>query len=285
MTDAAAEICCDAERVEAFSADGFTVLAEPVVSDPALYISRIEAVLAGEYDLETPPLKVPKRGQILAARGLVREKRPQTLHIINIHQSDAAFRRLALSENIGRMVCALMRWPSARLAEDQVWVKPPGAGPLTYHRDTTYFDFVPKQVCTVWLTFDELYDQAVGPLEYCAGSHRWGTSSRRGSANKFFDADYRGMMLQCARDETGSDEVRLHVVQAPAGGGSVHDGSTWHGSSANTTEDTWRRGIGFHYIHGEATFQEGPIGRLWAPHRTEGSLTLPDERFPVVARV
>jgi hypothetical protein len=31
----------------------------------------------------------------------------------------------------------------ARVANDQVWAKPPGAAPITFHRDSTYFDFEP----------------------------------------------------------------------------------------------------------------------------------------------
>lgn len=57
------------------------------------------------------------------------------------------------------------RWSQgARLAQDQVWAKPPGAGPLVFHRDSTYFDFNPADVTTVWLALDDMVPE-LGPLE------------------------------------------------------------------------------------------------------------------------
>ena len=46
----------------------------------------------------------------------------------------------------------------------QVWAKPPGASPLTFHRDSAYFDFVPSDVITVWLALDDMLPE-LGPLE------------------------------------------------------------------------------------------------------------------------
>ncbi|KAJ1619645.1 hypothetical protein T492DRAFT_889997 [Pavlovales sp. CCMP2436] len=46
-------------------------------------------------------------------------------------QLDAVLRALATSAHIGQLVASLAGWRGARLVQDQVWYKPPGAGPLT----------------------------------------------------------------------------------------------------------------------------------------------------------
>ena len=107
----------------------------------------------------------------------------RTLQIINVWKSDGAFAALVTSPTLGRMVAQLAGWPAgARVANDQVraspppagdlggdlgghlgddlgdvtaasprqvWAKPPGGAPLTFHRDGPYFDFVPSDVVTV----------------------------------------------------------------------------------------------------------------------------------------
>ena len=334
----------------------------------------------------------------------------QTIHFINSHRCAKAVRELAVDPGIGRAVCELMQWPGCRFAEDQLWLKPAGAGALSFHRDTPYFDFVPKEVATVWLPLDDLCGEAgraLGPLEYCDGSHRW-SDARRGSASAFFHKkkqtpqqtnaqsptrkhqpltkgrsttvdqrrgiaadslegtaaetetaldqtdemmkhntncssihvpEYRRLLYDAARRErellrgecndkddgsngetklteqpetaqqeppgspnmhrslteerrppnstdandttpagiknqnnnTRNDSQHQHlhitVVEVPAGGASIHNGKTWHGSGANCSGETAagprpRRGIGMHYIRSDAVYAE-EIGPLW----------------------
>ena len=87
-------------------------------------------------------------------------------------------------------------WSSgARVAQDQIWAKPPGASPLVFHRDSPYFDFVPDDVITVWIALDDMTCDDLGPLEYVAGSHRWQSQAgRQGSANLFFQAERRHLL-------------------------------------------------------------------------------------------
>ena len=56
----------------------------------------------------------------------------------------------------------------ARLVQDQVWVKPSGAPPLAYHRDSPYFMFDPMDVATVWIALDDMYHD-IGPIRYVQG--------------------------------------------------------------------------------------------------------------------
>jgi len=51
------------------------------------------------------------------------------MQVINIWKASREFAKVILSERLGRLVSTLAGWPhGSRLAQDQVWVKPPGAG-------------------------------------------------------------------------------------------------------------------------------------------------------------
>ena len=82
------------------------------------------------------------------------------------------------------MLCVGEGWWASRAP------KPPGAAPITFHRDSAYFDFDPPEVTTVWVALDDM-SREVGPLEYVVGSHLWG-DGRIGSAHQFFDGKKHG---------------------------------------------------------------------------------------------
>jgi hypothetical protein len=48
------------------------------------------------------------------------------------------------SPSLARLVAQLGGWRGARVANDQIWAKPPGAAPITFHRDSTYH---PPHLC------------------------------------------------------------------------------------------------------------------------------------------
>lgn len=342
---------------DSFQNDGFLCFPQAALTDDGLRAARqhLEMVFQGAYDLSAPPTKplkvvdpsfhfpqiTAKRDRDGAAEAQddaapelppvqnpKKKKEPQsnskkrisTLQIINIWHCDSFFRDLTTSPTLGELVASVCGWRKrgCRLAQDQVWVKPPGAGPLSFHRDTTYFDFVPKEVATVWFTFDSVMtgdaeaagDTAeIGPLEYCRGSHLWGYA-RRGSVNQFFDPDYHCMLRDAAQRELATIQERLASaesgvdtmsadeavrwssasamelikVAAHAGGFSIHNGNTWHGSSGNKSQSRYRRGIGIHYIPGDALFNLSDLGTLWKPYVEGNSVVPPEKWFPWVFR-
>eukprot|EP00592_Proboscia_alata_P015227 CAMPEP_0194397666 /NCGR_PEP_ID=MMETSP0174-20130528/125670_1 /TAXON_ID=216777 /ORGANISM="Proboscia alata, Strain PI-D3" /LENGTH=118 /DNA_ID=CAMNT_0039193867 /DNA_START=530 /DNA_END=883 /DNA_ORIENTATION=- len=91
----------------------------------------------------------PKRRRNVTRKKKNRNKnKPGVLQLINIHKSDTCFRTLATSPILGELVAKLAGWDTpefggARLAQDQVWMKPPHCPPLMYHRDSPYFMFDP----------------------------------------------------------------------------------------------------------------------------------------------
>ena len=262
---------------------------------------RLEDVLRGRYDRETPPDKTPaliidskkngrrKLGPLGFSGGKTKHNR--VLQIINIHKCDNEFHKLATHKAIGEMVAKLAGWKyGARLAQDQVWAKPPGSQPLVFHRDSPYFMFTPDDVITVWIALDDM-DKELGPLEYVRGSHRWG-DGRVGSSSSFFQSDTRNLLYSAAARE-GIEESSLEfisMVGLSAGGLSIHHGKTWHGSGKNESNQRPRRGLGLHFVPAEVKFikEDAKKSKLWRKYVTmEGekdtlTVDVPHDDFPLV---
>eukprot|EP00316_Scyphosphaera_apsteinii_P001697 CAMPEP_0119302698 /NCGR_PEP_ID=MMETSP1333-20130426/4252_1 /TAXON_ID=418940 /ORGANISM="Scyphosphaera apsteinii, Strain RCC1455" /LENGTH=294 /DNA_ID=CAMNT_0007305137 /DNA_START=102 /DNA_END=986 /DNA_ORIENTATION=+ len=283
--------CADfSEPTGSFEADGFVLLKRLVSPEFAtLLANSLERVLRADYDTDVPPDKrprVPKGDGILGFSGERRGVR--TLQLINVWKSSSTFAQISRSPALGELVARLAGWQcGARLAQDQVWAKPPGAPPLVFHRDSPYFDFEPSDVVTVWVAIDRMQPE-LGPLEYVRGSHRWG-DGRLGSAAQFFDSDPHALLRSAAKregiDEASLDQLIISMEGMPAGGCSIHNGRTWHGSGPNASASAPRRGLGIHYVPASATFASGiELGKLWAPLRQPGSDKLPEAELPVVWR-
>jgi hypothetical protein len=291
-----------------FEADGFVVFPSVLrPSDVELLNRRLDDVLQGNSDRGREPDKImPKdhaargvsargaKGGLSSERGKPRSHSvvspSKVIQIINIHKADSVFRRLACDAALGRVVAQLAGWESvgARLAQDQVWAKPPGAPPLVFHRDSPYFMFEPPDVVTVWVALDDM-DRAVGPLEYVRSSHRWG-EGRVGTANQFFQADYR-TLLESAAARQGVHRVEVvSMAGLPRGSLSIHNGRTWHGSGRNQTSDRPRRGLGLHFVPANVRFtKEASKSRLWRSFvigREEDpeKIELSEEDFPLAWR-
>lgn len=296
------EMCADDDPVklpqmppstEEFEAEGYVTLGNLV--SPA-YCSqlnaRLERVLRGEFDTGLPPDKVPpfkaeervKPGKTAPPLGGPSKR---TLQCVNIWKADRTFAALVKSPTLGRMVAELAGWPSgARVANDQVWAKPPGGAPLTFHRDSPYLDFVPNDVVTVWIALDDMDDE-LGPLEYCVRSHLWG-DGRVGTASQFFDVGDRfALLYDAARREGIKDpeaSLRIERLSVKMGGCGIHNGRLWHGSGKNASANRPRRGLGIHYVPAEARFRDASANTTLA-HRDrapDGSNELPTKSFPIV---
>ena len=290
MAASSSDPCHDCtEPVGEYELAGFVRIEQLVPQATAAHLAeRLERVLRGEYDTGVPPDKRPKVPNGPGALGFSGERRGvRTVQMINVWKADAAFAALVRSPTLGRLVAQTAGWPSgARVAQDQVWAKPPGAPPLVFHRDSPYFDFAPADVVTVWVALDEMAPE-LGPLEYVRGSHLWG-DGRSGSASSFFDPDQRALLRSAAQREglehsdLAIDSLIVSMAHMPAGGASMHDGRTWHGSGPNSSAASPRRGLGIHFVPACATFTPGAeLGKLWAPLKQAGTDALPNDLLPV----
>ena len=221
----------------------------------------------------------------------------KVIQVINVHKADRLYRQLARSPVLGRVVAQLAGWTmGARLAQDQVWAKPPAAAPLAFHRDSPYFMFAPDDVVTVWLALDDMNEE-LGPLQYVKGSHLWG-DGRVGVATQFFQSDGGVALLKSAAKRAEVPQQvsleNLEIVSMdglPAGALSIHNGRTWHGSGKNNSKVRPRRGLGLHFVPANVRFTaDAHHSRLWRPYvenvLAEGgdpsTVELPLRDFPIV---
>lgn len=289
-----------------FQNDGFVVFHHALDSAFVTTLqTRLEEVLRGQFNRSTPPDKIPKFLLNATQSKKKGKKKPaplgydgnsqstKVLQIINIHKCDNDFRELAISPEIGRMVAELAGWEhGARLAQDQVWAKPPFAPPLVFHRDSPYFMFSPSDVVTVWVALDTMDDE-LGPLEYVKGSHKWG-DGRVGSASAFFQSESKNLLYSAAKMEGIEDpESTLEIVSMAglkAGGLSIHHGKCWHGSGKNRSKDRPRRGVGLHFVPAEvrwtADARKSKLWNAYVPDDLEDNdlpnIALSEEDFPLV---
>lgn len=105
-------------------------------------------------------------------------------------------------------------------------------------------------------------DKELGPLEYVCGSHVWG-DGRIGSTSQFFGSD--NSLLRSAAERAGVQEWKTVSMEGLAAGGlSIHDGRTWHGSGKNCSHSKPRRGLGLHFVPNEVRWtKEASFSRLW----------------------
>lgn len=290
-----------------FETDGFAVFRCVLTKDLVdLLNDRLEQVLRGHFDRGQCPDKMPKILQPLRSKDSNGSQGPtgkatpplgftgntqkaKVIQVINIHKSDEHFRRLACHSRLGKVVAELAGWSSTRLAQDQIWAKPPGAPPLSFHRDSPYFMFEPSDVVTVWIALDDM-DQEIGPLEYVKGSHMWG-DGRVGSSQQFFQPEGGRCLLESAAQAHGVtiDEIDSRIISMaglPAGSISIHNGRTWHGSGKNCSKNRPRRGLGLHYVPGHVKFTDAARkSRLWRPYverASSNNMTVPEDDFPLV---
>ena len=290
--------------VDAFHRDGFVVFPHVASAQAVSALNdRLEDVLRGRFDTGRKPDKTPKllKGEKPVSSEIYSVKKNvgplgfsgnlqnvKVLQIINIHKADSLFRKLETCEQLGKIVAELAGWKQgSRLAQDQVWAKPPGAPPLVFHRDSPYFMFEPSDVVTVWFALDDM-DPEVGPLEYVRTSHLWG-DGRVGSASQFFQSNVK-RLLQSAVEREGLDIESLEVVSMAglkAGGLSIHHGKIWHGSGKNSSKNRPRRGLGLHFVPADVRFTaEALHSRLWKSYVENSGdpsqIELPCNDFPIV---
>lgn len=106
----------------------------------------------------------------------------------NVWKSDRLVASIVLKESLGKLVCNVMGWSSARIAQDDLIWKPPcsvdaslddSSSVVGFHQDATYISnqFEPRDnnSVTVWMALDDA-DEETGCVQYVPGSHLWSVS-------------------------------------------------------------------------------------------------------------
>ncbi len=256
--------------IQRFRRDGFLVverLIEPAAA--ARLAARFGPLFRGAFETGLCPDEWNWREG--------RDAEDLTRQICNAWKSDRDVARAVLHPRVGLWCARLSGWPGARINQDNVLWKPPGARPLAFHQDDSYQQWVvPPELCTCWIALDAT-SAAGGTIEYVVGSHRWslGPPAARFHAPNDYE---REMHEAAARAGVVPEVVRVEV---PAGGGVFHHGRTFHGSGINRTEAP-RRALVSHCMSSEARYHPTNVGTVYGRYKRAGSTEMDESFFPVL---
>ena len=83
------------------------------------------------------------------------------------------FRDFVYESPASRLAAQLLRSKHVNFFYDQLFVKPAGCHiPTPWHHDVTFWPVEGLQLCSIWITFDEVSRESSG-LEFVRGSHEW----------------------------------------------------------------------------------------------------------------
>eukprot|EP00941_MAST-03F_sp_MAST-3F-sp1_P001859 g1859.t1 len=272
--------------VSSFKRDGFVQLPNPILSIETVekLKSRFAPVFRGEFDTSLFPDEWHWREGI--------SKDTATREICNAWKSDRCIASTVLCKELGELGCALMGWSSARVGQDDIIWKPPGAGPVGHHIDGTYISnhFVPLEnnSITVWIALDDA-DESTGVVEYVPGSHKWEKSNNLtiGGFHGDVGNDHRAPSKNAAKSANISNYEVISCV-VPKGHCVIHSQDVWHGSGPNKSEKRIRRALVVHLIRGDVQFNDREVllgesqaaGYIYGRYKLIGSTELKDEFFP-----
>ena len=237
---------------------------------------RFERLFRGDFETGTAPDEVNwQEGRSDPA--LARQ-------ICNGWKADRLIAAVVLDAGLGEAVAGLAGWPGARIVQDNVIWKPPGARSLGFHRDNAYLSwYTPTEMFSCWIALDDT-TAAGGTMELARGSHRWPTGSD--TMGEFHaPEDYRATVRAAA--SAAGVELDIAAVEVAAGGGSFHHGWTWHGSGPNRSGHH-RRSLVLHCASSEARFDRAGFGEGNGPIYSRYARLTDDEmdenHFPILWR-
>jgi hypothetical protein len=258
-------------HVDAFNRDGFVAvenLLTAAETDAAR--ARFEPLFSGKFETGLYPDEWNWR--------MGRDQEDLTRQICNGWKSDLTIASIVLRGDIGETCARLRGWPGARIGQDNVIWKPPGAKPLGFHQDDSYNEWiVPGEMCTCWITLDDTKAYQ-GTIEYVRGSHKWPIAP---PIKQFHAPDDPLHDLRGAAEAAGVKDYEIVPIEIPAGSCVIHHGRTWHGSRDNKGENP-RRSVIAHCISSAATFHPHKISYIYSRYKKVGSTEMDESFFPVL---
>ena len=261
-----------------FDADGFAAAPGPLLAGDRIsgLRQRFRRLFRGDFETGIAPDEVNWQHG--------RSDPTLTRQICNGWKADRLIARTVLDAGVGEVLARLAGWPGARLVQDNVLWKPPGAASVGFHRDNAYLAwYTPRQMCSCWIALDDT-TLAGGTLEVARGSHRW-PAGREPSGEFHAPEDYRAAVSAAAT--AAGAALDIVAVEVPAGGGAFHHGWAWHGSGPNRSA-AHRRALVVHCASSEARFNRAGFGTGNGPVYTRYARLADDEMdenyFPVLWR-
>jgi len=186
-------------------------------------------------------------------------------------------RSIVLSEAIGKACAELRGWSGARINQDNVIWKPPGARSLGFHQDDSFQNWIdPPEMMTCWITLDDTLAEQ-GTIEYVKGSHNWPVSP---PIEKFHAPKDPQFDLREAARRIGA-KLDIVPIVVPAGTAVFHHGRTWHGSNANAGSVD-RRSIVSHCMASCASFSDTNNSPIYSRYKLCGSNLMDESFFPIL---
>lgn len=199
------------EQIEFFRENGFIKLSQAL--PPDLLQHYKQEITRKVHELNTQHLPLEKRSTYDKA----------FLQIMNLWTRSEVVREFVFGKRLARIATELMGCRGVRIYHDQALYKEAGGGITPWHADQYYWPVSNANMVTAWIPLQDT-PLAMGPLAFCAGSHR----------------------LDYGRDLEISDESEEALQRALAGfqldegsfalgDVSFHAGWTFHRAGANTT--------------------------------------------------
>ena len=261
------------EDIKKFKTDGYLIIENFIDSHFVAKIkARFNPIFKGRFETGIEPDEWNwKEG---------RDDNDLTRQICNAWKSDKIIKTIVCNPKIGEFCSILMKWSGARIVQDNLLWKNPGARSLGYHQDAAYDDWlIPQTMATCWISLDKTTKDS-GTLEYVRGSHKWGLSLPKG---KFHGPkDYKKFLKEYANKNNKNIDIKY--IEIPAGGAAFHHGLTWHGSGANKSKND-RRAVVSHCIPHKAKFHPTNMGgtaRVYKRYKKYDSDQLDENFFPII---
>lgn len=220
-----------------YERDGFFIRPEPVLPADLIHraVQGMDALRAGEYETGTPPQ--PSYWNPGDDPGkLCKIEMPQV--------ANRAIHELVSHPRLGELAAEVTGARTVQVWWVQLLYKPPAAAnqagtSIGWHQDRHYWQVWEEGsgLFTAWVALSDV-TEAAGPMRFVRGSHRWGLQS----------SDFYGQDHDAQRESIHVLEgERWEEVAAllPPGGVSFHHNLTYHGSSANQTDQP-RRSFAIH---------------------------------------
>ena len=219
-TDGSPYRALSAAQIETFRRQGFVV--------PGLRLEAEEVESLGrEYDRVFAEARGSERLRNLSGEDADEEM----LQITQVCERSLEFRRLLYHPRILDAVEDLLG-PNIQLFHDQALYKPAHhGGPIHWHQDNAYWQCLPADLVSCWLTFDEV-NADNGAMHLIPGSHVAPVEHERGD-----------VLLDAGTE--GADSA--FVADLPAGGFMFHHCQTLHHTRPNHTGRR-RRAFAIHYM-------------------------------------
>jgi ectoine hydroxylase-related dioxygenase (phytanoyl-CoA dioxygenase family) len=259
-----------AGQVEAYRRDGFVVM-EGFLPDEevARLLERWEPLFSHEWETGIAPDEVNYTAGVTPP--------DRTRQLCNVWKSDRVAAATVLSERGAAFAAALAGLSGARIVQDNLIWKPPGAKPLLVHQDGSYLDFLsPPNMVTCWMALDDT-DRDTGTIYYVRGSHRWPHSPPGG---QFHAPDDWLSWVEHVKPPGAAFE--LVPVEVPRGGAAFHDAWVFHGSPANTMKASERRSIISHFMAPGTRWNPDRPHPVYSRYRRPGETEIDEAFFPVL---